>query len=99
VLKNFIIKSLAALNAIEGVIHIITACVSFYGMWDLGVWDWRVATAPTFDLFLGCVSLITGYVLNKIDWKHTCFFPTGQQKDEKLQGVVSSSIEDGNRTP
>ena len=69
------------LNAVEGIIHLVTACISFYGMWDLGVWDWRVGTAPTFDLILGCTSLITGYVLNKIDWQHTCF---SEKKDEKL---------------
>ena len=97
-LKNIIIKSLALLNAVEGIIHIVTACISFYGMWDLGVWDWRVMTAPTFDLFLGAVSLITGYVLNKIDWKHTCFFPK-EEKDEKLQGVLPSTVEDGHGTP
>lgn len=62
-MKNFIIKSLAWLNMIEGIIHIVGSTISFWGMFEIGVWDWRVATAPTADLFLGVVSIITSIVL------------------------------------
>ena len=65
-LKKIFITLLALLNAAEGVIHLVTAGVSFYGIYDLGIRDWRVMAAPTADSVLGIVSLVTGYVLNKI---------------------------------
>lgn len=54
------------INLAEGIIHLVVSIVSFYGMYDLGIWDWRVATAPCTDLFLGIASLITGYVLKDV---------------------------------
>jgi hypothetical protein len=65
-LKKLFIKTLAAFNAAEGIIHLVVAAVSFWGMYAIGVWDWRIMTAPTADVFLGFVSLITGFVLNRI---------------------------------
>lgn len=64
-MSKFMLKTLAVLNLGEGVIHIITAVVSFWGMSSLGVWDWRVATSPTVDLALGLVSLVTALALGK----------------------------------
>lgn len=61
----FVISSLALLNAGEGIIHLITSCVSFWGMYDSGIWDWRIATSPTTDLFMGFISLLTAFVLGK----------------------------------
>jgi hypothetical protein len=55
----------------EGVIHIITAFISFWGMWANGIWDWRIAASPTFDIFLGLISLITAMVLGKIGHDHS----------------------------
>jgi hypothetical protein len=62
-LKQFIIKILALINLAEGLIHIIVSGISFWGIYDNGIWDWRIMTAPTTDLFLGVASLITGYIL------------------------------------
>jgi hypothetical protein len=64
-MNKLFMKTLAVLNLGEGVIHIFTAAVSFWGMASLGVWDWRVATSPTADFALGFVSLITGVALGK----------------------------------
>ena len=64
-MNKLFMKTLAVLNLSEGVIHILTAAVSFWGMLSLGVWDWRVATSPTADLALGLVSLVTGVALGK----------------------------------
>jgi len=66
-MKNLLIKILAGLNLAEGAIHLVTASISFWGMYDAGIWDWRIATSPTSDFVLGIVSLITGMVLGK-DW-------------------------------
>lgn len=64
-MKKFFINLLALLNLSEGVIHLLTAGISFWGMASLEVWDWRVAASPTADIFLGFVSLITGLVLGR----------------------------------
>jgi len=62
-LKQFVIKILALLNFAEGIIHLVVSIISFWGMYDTGIWDWRIAAAPTTDLLLGTTSLITGFVL------------------------------------
>lgn len=62
-LKQFIIKILSFVNFAEGIIHLIVATVSLWGMYDKGIWDWRIATAPVTDLFLGVASLVTGFIL------------------------------------
>ena len=67
-MKKWFVKILAVLNLSEGIIHIITSLISFWGMWDIGVWDWRIAASPSFDLVLGFVSIITGFVLGS--WGH-----------------------------
>lgn len=67
-IKQLVIKSLAVLNLAEGAIHIIVSSISFWGMYDQGVWDWRIAASPTTDMFLGVVSLVTGFILG--NWHH-----------------------------
>ena len=62
-MKMLFIKALAVLNLSEGVIHIVTASISFWGMFSLGMWDWRVAASPLADSALGVVSLVTGVAL------------------------------------
>lgn len=69
-LKQFIIKILALINLAEGLIHLVVSAISFWGIYDNGIWDWRVMTAPTTDLFLGFASLITGYVLKEYVHHH-----------------------------
>ena len=65
-IKTAIIKVLAFLNMAEGIIHLITSAISFWGIFDGGISDWRVITAPASDLVLGVVSLLTSYVLTII---------------------------------
>lgn len=64
-MNKLAMKILAVLNLGEGVIHIVTAVISLWGMSSLGVWDWRVATSPVADLGLGLVSLVTAVALGK----------------------------------
>jgi hypothetical protein len=65
-MNTLLMRVLAVLNLGEGLIHMVTAGVSFWGMVSLGVWDWRVATSPTADAGLGVVSLMTGLVLKRL---------------------------------
>ena len=81
-MKEIFIKTLAVLNFSEGLIHLVTAIISFWGMYSVGVWDWRIATSPTFDIFLGIVSLVTGIVLGK--WSHDHYHPCNKCESEKL---------------
>lgn len=62
-LGRFIIKSLALLNTVEGVIHLVVAFISIWGLIDKGVYDIRIWTAPLENLIFGFFSIITGYVL------------------------------------
>jgi hypothetical protein len=62
-LKQIIIKILALINLAEGVIHLLVSLISFWGIYDNNIWDWRVMTAPTTDLFLGLTSLLTWFFL------------------------------------
>lgn len=64
-MKKFFISTLAVLNLGEGIIHLVTSAISFWGMYSLDVWDWRVATSPTADFALGIFSIITGIVLGR----------------------------------
>jgi hypothetical protein len=64
-IKQFIIRILAFINFAEGAIHLLVSAISFWGMYDTQIWDWRIAAAPTTDLFLGVASIITGYVLKE----------------------------------
>ena len=51
------------INLAEGIIHLVVSVISFWGIYDTNAWDWRVMTAPTTDLLLGCTSLLTSYFL------------------------------------
>jgi hypothetical protein len=64
-MNRLLMKLLAVLNLGEGVIHLVTAAISFWGMLSLGVWDWRLAASPTADFALGLVSLVTAAALHQ----------------------------------
>lgn len=69
-LKRLIIKALVFINFGEGIIHLVVSTISLWGIYDLGVSDWRVLTAPVTDLFLGLASLFTGYILKDFAHHH-----------------------------
>jgi len=64
-MKRWLRKSLAILNSLEGVIHLIVALVSLWGIAATHTWDWRVLAAPLENAVFGAFSLWTGYVLGK----------------------------------
>jgi hypothetical protein len=70
--KQFIIKALALINFTEGIIHLVVAVISFWGIYATNSWDWRVMAAPTTDFFLGIASLFTSYVLKGFVVPHNC---------------------------
>jgi len=69
-LKLLIIKFLAFLNLGEGIIHVVVSLISFWGMYDTGIWDLRIAAAPSTDLFLGLTSLLTAVLLKDMVGKY-----------------------------
>lgn len=88
-MNKLFMKSLAVLNLGEGVIHLVTAAVSFWGMFSLGVWDWRLATSPSADLALGLVSLVTGAALSQWHARGAEAAPPREQKTvRKLASAV-----------
>jgi hypothetical protein len=69
-LKQFIIKILALINLAEGIIHLVVSMISFWGIYDNNIWDWRVMAAPTTDFFLGLTSLLTWFFLKEYVHHH-----------------------------
>lgn len=80
---NFLKKFLALFNTIEGVLHLITAAISFWGIFSGQIYDWKVWASPVENLLLGAFSLFTGYILgidhhghsikkNKEEHSHKC---------------------------
>jgi hypothetical protein len=65
-IKAFVAKTLMMVNFAEGIIHLGVSAISLWGIYDLGIWDARVLTAPITDLFLGVASLITSYFLKDV---------------------------------
>lgn len=58
------------INLGEGIIHLVVSLISLWGIYDLGIWDWRVLTAPITDLLLGLASLFTAFVLKDFVHHH-----------------------------
>jgi hypothetical protein len=62
-MKKWLVKGLAILNTLEGIIHIGVALIGFWGIIDTGTWDWRVLAAPVENFIFGLFSILTGYIL------------------------------------
>lgn len=59
----WLMASMAVLNAIEGVIHLIVALIGTWGGIDTGVSDIRVWLPIVENFVLGIFSLLTGWAL------------------------------------
>lgn len=90
-MKELFIRMLAILNLSEGLIHLVTSGISFWGMYSLGVWDWRVATSPTADLVLGIFSILTGIVLGRWGCSHC------EKHCKKEENVVIQEVSEVHR--
>lgn len=59
----WLLASMAMLNAVEGIIHIIVAVIGGWGAIDVSVFDMRVWLPIIENLILGLFSLLTGWAL------------------------------------
>lgn len=67
----WLMASIAILNAIEGLIHLIVAIIGVWGAVDTSVIDIRVWTPIIENFILGVFSLVTGWALGiKHDHHH-----------------------------
>jgi hypothetical protein len=60
---KFIMKSLALLNTVEGIIHLIVAGVGAWGLLDIGTSDIRAWTPVVENFIFGGFSILTGWAL------------------------------------
>jgi hypothetical protein len=67
-MKKYLIKFIAILNTLEGVIHLVVALLGFWGVVATYTFDWRVLTPPIENLIFGLFSIYTGLILGK--WGH-----------------------------
>lgn len=66
---KYIIKSLAILNTVEGIIHLIVSFVGAWGLIDIHTYDIRVWTPVAENFVFGLFSIFTGWILGKT-YKH-----------------------------
>lgn len=59
----WIMGGLAAFNAIEGIVHLVTAAIGTWGAVDVQVWDIRVWFPIIENFFTGVLSLVTAWAL------------------------------------
>jgi hypothetical protein len=64
--KRVIIKLLAVLNSVEGIVHIIVATIGTWGCLDLGIYDFRVLLPNIENYLFGIFSLLTGIIIVKL---------------------------------
>jgi hypothetical protein len=67
----WLMASMALLNAVEGIVHLIVALIGGWGSIDTGVTDFRVWLPILENFILGIFSLLTGWALGiKHDHHH-----------------------------
>jgi hypothetical protein len=67
----WLMASMALLNAVEGIIHLVVAVIGAWGAVDVSVYDMRVWLPIIENVILGGFSLLTGWALGiKHDHHH-----------------------------
>jgi len=67
----WLMASMAMLNAVEGIIHLVVALIGGYGAVDISVYDFRVWMPIIENFILGIFSILTGWALGmKHDHDH-----------------------------
>ncbi|UGO51006.1 hypothetical protein PQE70_gp153 [Bacillus phage vB_BanS_Nate] len=67
----WLMASMAMLNAVEGIIHLVVALIGGYGAVDISVYDFRVWMPIIENFILGIFSILTGWALGmKHDHHH-----------------------------
>jgi hypothetical protein len=59
------IRFLAAINALEGIFHLVFAVIGLWGSVATNTWDWRILSPIIENLVFGVLSIATGLVLGK----------------------------------
>jgi hypothetical protein len=60
---GWLLKSMAMLNTVEGIVHLIVALIGIWGVFATGVADFRLLLPIIENLILGLFSLLTGWAL------------------------------------
>ena len=59
----YIMTSLAFLNTIEGIVHLIVSGVGSWGLIDTSTYDWRTWIPVIENFIFGAFSILTGWAL------------------------------------
>lgn len=63
--KKIILRFVAVLNTVEGIVHLIVAGIGFWGCFDLKVFDFRILLPNIENFIFGLFSILTGFVIAK----------------------------------
>ncbi len=58
---KWLLSSMAMLNAVEGIVHLIVASIGLWGVIALGTFDVRILLPIIENIILGGFSLLTGW--------------------------------------
>lgn len=59
----YVMASIALLNTIEGIVHLVVASIGVWGMVDTNTYDLRVWLPAIENFIFGLFSILTGYAL------------------------------------
>jgi hypothetical protein len=59
----YVMASIAILNTIEGIVHLVVASIGVWGMVDTSTYDIRVWLPAIENFIFGIFSILTGYAL------------------------------------
>lgn len=67
---KFIIRSLALLNTVEGIVHIIVSIIGGWGLIDIHATDFRAWLPVVENFVFGLLSIVTGWALETSSHNH-----------------------------
>lgn len=67
---RWLLASMAMLNTVEGVIHLVVAFIGIWGVFATGVFDLRILLPIIENIILGGFSLLTGWALGMHHHNH-----------------------------
>lgn len=63
--KLWFIGALALINTWEGITHLVSSGIGFWGMWETDTWAWQLIFTTSESLVFGLLSVLTGVILGK----------------------------------
>ncbi|MDS7057116.1 hypothetical protein NXG04_07440 [Klebsiella pneumoniae] len=67
---KWLMKSLAFLNTVEGIVHLVVAGIGAWGLIDINAYDIRAWTPVVENFVFGIFSVFTGYALGSAGHHH-----------------------------